>query len=144
MAQATRAPTVEAPRPQPPQPAPTTPSVAVQQSSAVPQAPVPPAPTPAADIAAAVATYARALESRDVSAVRRAYPGITPAQAKGWEQFFGTLRTLRVSLGVSGLDVSGSTAEAKLVGTYDYVTESGKTTQQPVAFHADPSRTKAA
>ena len=136
VAQAPRAPAVESTRPQPPVPAPALTSAAVQQSSAIPQAPAPPVSTPAADISAAVAAYARALESRDVGTVRRAYPGITPTQAKGWEQFFGTLHSLRVSLGVSGLDVSGSSADAKLVGTYDYVTAGGKAEQQPVAFQA--------
>ena len=136
VAQATRSPTVEPPRPQPPVQAPVVASTTVQQANPIPQAPPAPASTPAADIASAVAAYARALESRDVGTVRRAYPGITSAQAKGWEQFFGTLRTLRVSLGVSGLDVSGSSAEAKLVGTYDYVTDGGKATQQAVAFQA--------
>ncbi|MEP7002111.1 MAG: hypothetical protein ABI969_16600, partial [bacterium] len=67
---------------------------------------------------------------------RRAYPGITSAQAKGWEQFFATLRTIKVNLAISGLEVSGSTADAKLVGTYDYVSESGKATQQAVSFQA--------
>jgi serine/threonine protein kinase len=136
VAQTTRSPAAEAPRPQPPAPAPAVPSAAVQQATAIPQAPTLPASNPAADIGAAVAAYARALESRDVGMVRRAYPGITPAQARGWEQFFGSLRTLRVTLGVSGLDVNGGTAEAKLVGTYDYVSEAGKATQQPVAFQA--------
>ena len=136
VAQATRASVVESPKPQASVPAPTVPSSTVQQASPIPPAPSAPASNPAADIASAVAAYARALESRDVGTVRRAYPGITPAQARGWEQFFGTLRTLRVSLGVSGLDVNGGTAEAKLVGTYDYVTEGGKSTQQPVAFQA--------
>ena len=136
VAQATRTPAVESPRPQSSVPAPAVPSAAVQQATAIPQASTPPASTPAADIGAAVAAYAHALESRDVGTVRRAYPGITPAQAKGWEQFFGSLRTLRVTLGVSGLDVSGSTAEAKLVGMYDYVTDGGKATQQAVAFQA--------
>ena len=83
-----------------------------------------------------IASYARALESRDVATVRRAYPGITPAQAKGWEQFFPTLRSLRVTLTVSGLDVNGSSADAKVVGTYDYVTDAGKSVQQPVSFQA--------
>ena len=96
----------------------------------------PPASTPSADIAGVVAAYARALESRDVTMVRRAYPGITSAQAKGWEQFFSTLRSLRVTLAVNGLDVNAAAADAKLVGTYDYVTESGKSAQQPVSFQA--------
>ena len=135
VAQATRSPAVEPAQAQPPVAAPSVSSAAVQQATAIPQAP-PPASTAAADIAAAVTMYARALESRDVGMVRRAYPGITAAQAGGWEQFFGTLRTLRVTLGVTGLDVSGSTAEAKLVGAYDYVTAGGKAAQQPVAFRA--------
>ncbi len=136
VAQTTRAPAADSPRQQGSVPASAVTSAAVQQPTVVLQAPAPLASNPAADIAAAVAAYARALESRDVSAVRRAYPGITPAQAKGWEQFFGTLRTLRVTLGISGLDANGSTAEAKLVGTYDYVTDGGKNMQQPVAFQA--------
>ena len=138
VAQATRAPAAESPRQQAPvaAPAPAVTSAAVQQPSVILQAPAPVASNPAVDIAAAVAAYARALESRDVSAVRRAYPGITPVQAKGWEQFFGTLRTLHVTLGISGLDVNGSTAEAKLMGMYDYVTDGGKNTQQPVTFQA--------
>jgi serine/threonine-protein kinase len=98
--------------------------------------PVAPAPNPAADVGAVVAAYARALESRDLTAVRRAYPGITSAQATGWEQFFSSLRSLRVSLSVSGLDVNGATADTKVVGTYDYVTGEGKVLQQPVSFQA--------
>lgn len=101
-----------------------------------PQAPAPPPANPAADITAAVSAYARAIESRDLAAVRRAYPGITPTQAKGWEQFFPTLRSLRVTLAISGFDVNGATAVAKLDGSYDYVTESGKTEHQPVSFQA--------
>ena len=109
----------------------------VQQTSQPTAQQLPPPPAnPAADIAAVVSAYARAIESRDVTAVRRAYPGITPAQAKGWEQFFPTLRTLRVTISVSGLDVSGSNADANLVGAYDYVTSSGKTEHQPVSFQA--------
>ena len=91
---------------------------------------------PAVDIAAVVSAYARAIESRDVAAVRRAYPGITPAQAKGWEQFFPTLRSLRVTISISGLDVNGSNADAKLVGAYDYVTDRRQTEHQPVSFQA--------
>ena len=57
----------------------------VQQAA---PAPAPPPANPALDIGAVVVAYARAIESRDVSVVRRAYPGITSGQAKGWEQFF--------------------------------------------------------
>jgi len=127
-------------------------SVAQQSSPAATSAPViqPPAATasnppataaapptnPAADIATVVATYARALESRDVAAVRRAYPNRTQSQAKGWEQFFSTLRSLRATLAVNGLDVTGASADGRITGTYDYVTDAGKTVQQPVSFQA--------
>jgi len=106
------------------QPPPTTPATQTTASN------------PAADVAAAIAAYARSLESRDVPTVRHAYPGLTASQAKGWEQFFSTLRSLRVSLVVNGLDVNGSSADAKVVGQYDYVTDAGKAAQQPVSFQA--------
>jgi hypothetical protein len=95
-----------------------------------------PATNPATDIANAVAAYARALESRDVATVRRAYPGLTSAQAKAWEQFFPTLRSLRVALAINHLDVNGASADAKLLGSYDYVSDEGKAVQQPVSFQA--------
>ena len=44
--------------------------------------------TAGGDRVALVAAYARAIESRDIGAVRRAYPGITSEQARGFEQFF--------------------------------------------------------
>jgi hypothetical protein len=100
------------------------------------QLPAPPPPNPSVEIASVVANYARAIESRDLSAVRRAYPGITSAQSKGWEQFFPTLRSLRVTISINDLEVNGSSADAKLVGAYDYVTSSGKNEHQPVAFQA--------
>jgi serine/threonine-protein kinase len=111
------------------------PQVQPTSQATAPQLPPPPA-NPAVDIAVVVNAYARAIESRDVAAVRRAYPGITSAQAKGWEQFFPTLRSLRVTISVSGLDVNGSNADANLVGAYDYVTSSGKVDHQPVSFQA--------
>ncbi|MEO8623286.1 MAG: hypothetical protein ABI625_19575, partial [bacterium] len=134
LAQASRTNPVDTPKPQ--APAPTVAVSQVQQAAAIPQTPAPPVSNPAADIAVAVSVYARALESKDVGVVRRAYPGITPAQARGWEQFFATLRTIKVNLAINGLEVTGSTADAKLVGTYDYVTEAGKATQQAVSFQA--------
>jgi serine/threonine-protein kinase len=123
--------------------APTAPAATVTQAPL--PTPLPPAnPTttpqavsnPVADINTVVAAYARAIESRDIAAIRRAYPGITPAQVRGFEQFFATVQSLRATFNVSGLDVSGSTAEAQLVGAYDYVTEGGRTNQQRLTFHA--------
>ncbi|HET7456447.1 MAG TPA: serine/threonine-protein kinase [Gemmatimonadaceae bacterium] len=114
---------------------------------ASPAAPAPsPAPTtlaanPTAEIAAVVAAYARAIESRDIAEVRRAYPGLTETQQRGFEQFFAAARSLRVSFQLSGVDApaGATTAEANLVGSYDYVAE-GKNEHQPVSFHASLRR----
>ncbi|HWJ23066.1 MAG TPA: hypothetical protein VNS52_12000, partial [Gemmatimonadaceae bacterium] len=115
---------------------PAAPPVAVPRSPPPPTTvAIPPARNASVDIAAAVAAYARAIESRDIAAVRRAYPGMSDEQQRGFEQFFAAARALRVSFTVSGLDVSGPTAEANLVGAYDYVAE-GKTEHQPVTFRA--------
>lgn len=133
------APRIDVPKPlTPPSTIPSA-SVAQQSLSTVPatQPTQPAAPAnPSVEIGAVVASYARALESRDVATVRRAYPGLTTSQSKGWEQFFSTLRSLRVALTMNGLDVSGSSADAKIAGTYDYVTDAGKSVQQAVSFLA--------
>jgi hypothetical protein len=99
---------------------------AVQQSSA----------SASAEISGVVAAYARAIESRDLGAVRRAYRGITPAQAKAFGDFFGSVRSLRANLSVGGLEISGNSAEARLVGVYEFVTGAGKTERQQVGFQA--------
>jgi serine/threonine-protein kinase len=98
----------------------------------------PPAPTRSArdEINSIVASYARAIESRDIGAVRRAYPGISADQARGFEQFFRSTRSINVTFNVVGLDTSGNTAEARLVGTYDYTSTDGRTQRQPVSFSA--------
>lgn len=122
--------------------APVTPPPAVSAPSAQPVAPSPPpretaAPTnPTAEVTAAVAAYARAIESRDVAEVRRAYRGITPAQESGFAQFFEAARSLRATFSVSDVSVAGTSAEARVTGSYDYVAADGKPQHQPVTFHA--------
>jgi hypothetical protein len=130
-------PPVELPRPAvtqaapPPVPAPTIPSPPPSSAAA----PVAAAPDPAR-IPDAIDAYARALESRDVSRVRQAYPGLTAAQQKSFEQFFDATKQLRVSLALSDVDATGSSAEAKLSGTYEFVTSDGRSQRQPVNFKA--------
>jgi len=105
-----------------------------------PVRPPDPAPEPKADprdeINGVVAAYARAIESRDIGAVRRAYPGISSDQARGFEQFFQSARNINVTFRVSGLDVTGNSADARLVGTYQYTGSDGKAERQPVSFSA--------
>ena len=95
-----------------------------------------PVRNPRDEINGVVAAYARAIESRDIGAVRRAYPGITSDQARGFEQFFQSARSINVTFRVNDLDVSGNSADARLVGSYQYVGSDGKSERQPVSFSA--------
>ena len=140
-----------------PQPAVETPSVKAQVVSPLTQEPPPriviapppppppaairqpdpePRPAPREEIASAVQAYARAIESRDIGAVRRAYPGITSDQARGFEQFFQSARSINVTFRVTDVETSGNSADARLVGTYQYMTADGKSERQPVSFSA--------
>jgi hypothetical protein len=96
---------------------------------------MPPAPS-AADIAPAVDAYARAIESRDIGTIRGINPGLTPNQQRGFEQFFQAARDINVTLRVANVEASGTSANAGLVGRYDYVTTEGKKERQPVNFAA--------
>jgi serine/threonine-protein kinase len=93
-------------------------------------------PSPREEIASVIAAYARAIESRDISAVRRAYPGITGDQARGFEQFFQSARSINVTFRVTDVDANGNSADAHLAGSYEYVTSEGRTERQPVSFSA--------
>ena len=53
-----------------------------------------------------------------MDAIRRAYPGMRPEQAREWQQFFQAVGDIEVELGVSRLDVAGDTAEAQVSGVY--------------------------
>ena len=101
------------------------------------EAPAPAPATPnAADIGPTVQAYARAIESRDISAIRRVYPGLTSSQQQGFEQFFQAARSINVTFRVTNVEVSGSSADARLVGSYEYATAAGKAERQPVSFAA--------
>src|SRR5438046_185204 len=96
-------------------------------------APLPADPRP--QIEQVIADYARALESRDLGEVRRAYPGLTPAQQQGWKEFFQSVRALRVSLTVTALNVAGGTADAVVSGVYEYQNATtGRAERRPATF----------
>ena len=95
--------------------------------------PVVAAPT-AADIAPAVEAYARAIESRDIGALRRVYPGLTSDQQRSFEQFFQGARTINVTFRIANVEGSGATADARLVGNYEFVTLEGRTERQAVTL----------
>ena len=100
---------------------------------AVTPAPIDPRP----DIQKVIDDYARALESRDVGQVRRAYPGLTPAQQQSWQDFFQSVRNLKAGLTVTAVHLAGVTAEAIVSGVYEYDNATtGRAERRPVTFRA--------
>jgi serine/threonine protein kinase len=120
-----------------------------QQAAAPPQVTQPPpiaAPPPAAApenprplIEAAIQAYGRALESRDVQQVRRAYPGLTPQQAQVWRDFFRMVGDLKVDLAIRQLQITDDVAEAQVEGLSQY-TQNRRPQRQPMSFHATLDR----
>ena len=143
-------------RPAPPQPPPPPPPAAAQvvvqpappAAAVPPPAPAPaPAPAPPAGpenarplIEAAIQAYGRALESRDVAQVRRAYPGLAPQQAQVWRDFFGMVSDLKVDLEIKQLQITGDVAEAQVEGFSQFL-QNRRQQRQPLAFHATLDRT---
>jgi len=100
-------------------------------------APVSPPVDPRGPIELVISEYARALESRDLGQVRRAYPGLTAAQQQGWQDLFKSVRRLKASLTVTALNVSGGSAEATVSGVYEYENATtGRTDRRPATFRA--------
>jgi eukaryotic-like serine/threonine-protein kinase len=99
-------------------------------------APSPPAPPTAADVAPVFESYARAIESRDVSAIRRVYPGLTSDQQRGFEQFFEAARKINVIFRVASVEGTASAAEVRVTGRYEYEGSSGRAERQSVSFAA--------
>jgi tRNA A-37 threonylcarbamoyl transferase component Bud32 len=126
----------------PPTPAP---PVAVAESTPAPPPPAPlavPTPAPKAadpgpEIRNVIREYAGAIESKSLDGLRRAYPGMTGVQQRGWEQFFQLVRDVNARLSVGRLDVAGGSADAQITGSYTYLnTSTGRTESQPVSFRA--------
>jgi hypothetical protein len=117
-----------------------------QQPPPVTTAPPPAAPAPENPrplIEAAIQAYARALESRDVQQVRRAYAGLTPQQASVWRDFFGMVSDMKVDLAIKQLQITGDVAEAQVEGFNQFV-QGRRPQRQPVSFHATLDRTSGA
>ena len=94
-------------------------------------------------IEAAIQSYGRALETRDVQQVRRAYPGLSPQQAQVWRDFFGMVSELKVDLAIKQLQITGDVAEAQVEGFSQYL-QNRRPQRQPMTFHATLERTSGA
>ena len=128
-------------------------AVTQQQSNAVPPPTAAPAPTVAPpptrenvseQVAAVIASYARALETLDLNELRHVYPAMSAQQRNAFGDFFRSIRTLKATLSVAGLQVDGGSAEAQVTGSFDYVTTSGSTEQRNVRFVATLRRDRGA
>ncbi len=97
---------------------------------------VPEAPPAAVEIAALVAEYARAIEARDLAAIKAVYPAISAEQQNGFQRFFATVKSLRARLAAGTPTINAASATAEVSGTYDYTDAAGKEQQQRVAFRA--------
>src|SRR5207249_1450188 len=115
-------------------------------AEAPPPPPVPVAPVavdPRPDIEKVIASYAAALESRDIEQVRRVYPGLTAAEQGSWQTFFDRVRNLKATLSVASLSVTGggASADATVSGVYEYDNAStGRGERRPVTFRATLQR----
>jgi hypothetical protein len=94
------------------------------------------APPTAADIAPAVEAYARAIESRDIGAIRRVNPGLTSDQQRNFEAFFQNARSVNVTFRITNFESSGASADARLVGSFDYVNAENREQRLPVTLAA--------
>jgi hypothetical protein len=80
-----------------------------------------------------IATFARALESGDLAAVRRAFPGMTQVQERGFAGSIASMET--ATLDVGPIEESGDVATASVSGQYAFV-EGGRRYVSPVTFRA--------
>lgn len=118
-------------------PAPSPTSPASSTAAPPPVTKVEPEPPPLATvIAGVVAEYARAIEARDLAAIRAVYPTITEAQQRGFQQFFQSVRSITARLTASAPQGDGNTATARVTGTYDYVDSNGRAQREAVSFAA--------
>jgi hypothetical protein len=99
-------------------------------------APAAPAAATVADIAPVVEAYARAIESRDIGAIRRVNPGLTSDQQRNFEAFFQNARSVNVTFRITNLESTGASADARLVGSFDYVNTENREQRLPVSLAA--------
>jgi hypothetical protein len=95
------------------------------------------------EVEQAINAFAAAFKSRDLSRVRRAYPGMTPAQAQEWGSFFMDARNLDVRLSVTSFDLRDDQVVADVTGGLDWESlKTGRAESRTVSYRAMFTRDK--
>ena len=120
----------------PPPTPPSSPPPAGSPAHTIAAAPVDPTP----GIQAAIATYARALASRDIAQLRAAYPALTADEARRWQEIFDATNSITASLSLAGpphVSASGS-ADVDVTATFDFDYKRGADGERhpTVTYHA--------
>lgn len=84
------------------------------RTTAEPQPPEPTAEEMAAQIDARLEAYRQALESEDIAAVRRTYPGLTAGQESSWRNFFEIAEQVRVTFTILDHTIGDGVATARV------------------------------
>ena len=72
--------------------------------------------------------------------MRRINPGLSVAQQRNFETFFQRARDINVTFRVDNVEGSPSSADARVVGTYQYTDPQGNPVRQPVSLAATLQR----
>ena len=120
----------------PPPTPPSSPPPAGSPAHTIAAAPVDPTP----GIQAVIATYARALASRDIAQLRAAYPALTADEARRWQEIFDATNSITASLSLAGpphVSASGS-ADVDVTATFDFDYKRGADGERhpTVTYHA--------
>ena len=116
-----------APGPAPPTVvAPEVPARTVPEPSARPVAVV----EPREAVEALIQSYARALESRQISEVRKVYPGIQPEQETQLSNTLRSLEQLKVTFRIGAFDLRGDEATATVSGQYEFFSRENRRTER--------------
>jgi hypothetical protein len=76
-------------------------------------------------VRAALFTYASAYQLRDISALRRIFPGLPAAQARAQADAFANAASYKLGIRVLDIQVSGMTAVANAEVTHEFVPKVG-------------------
>jgi serine/threonine-protein kinase len=95
------------------------------------------------DVETAIQSYARAIESGDLTQAQRLFPAMPPALRQGLQSFYGAGSSMQTRWRVSDVIVSGSSATAVIRGSNTVRTARGGISEEPVNLRARLIRTAA-